>query len=129
MVDEGDQIVQYAFHVFFGRGVVHDLPVCVQIVVPVLIGSGNTVFQALQIGEKLSCNDSERLEGDLIVANDIAMIASMAFMDCNKLTRISLPNTLTSIGSYAFAECDKLENVTIPDSVIEIGSHAFYNCV
>ncbi len=76
----------------------------------------------------LSCNDSERLEGDLIVANDIAMIASMAFMDCDKLTRISLPNTVTSIGSYAFAECDKLENVIIPSGVQEIGSNAFYNC-
>ena len=52
VIDEGDQIVQYTFHVLFGRGVVHDLSVCVQIVVSVLIDSGNTVFQALQIGEQ-----------------------------------------------------------------------------
>lgn len=76
----------------------------------------------------LSCNNAERLEGDLIVADDIKMISNMAFMDCDKLIRISLPNTLMSIGAYAFAECDKLENVIIPNGVQEIGNNAFYNC-
>ena len=44
-----------------------------------------------------------------------------------------IPNTLdglkvTSIGYGAFLDCDTLVNVTIPDGITKIGTRAFFNC-
>ena len=50
----------------------------------------------------------------------------MAFYN-NKLTSVTLPNSVTSIGNRAF-ESNKLTSVTIPNSVTSIGLSAFsYN--
>ncbi|MBR3043348.1 MAG: leucine-rich repeat protein [Oscillospiraceae bacterium] len=46
---------------------------------------------------------------------------------CKKIQSLSLPEGLTSIEVNAFAECDKLTSVSIPDSVKEIGDCAFYD--
>lgn len=48
-----------------------------------------------------------------------------AFFDCNKLTSVSIPNTITSIEGSAFFGCSMMENFTIPNSVVSIGSSAF----
>ncbi len=55
-------------------------------------------------------------------------IGDSAFSGCNKLEKITLPNSLKRIGSYAFNQCYALENITIPDSVTEIGDDAFSVC-
>ena len=46
---------------------------------------------------------------------------------------LTIPSSLnghpvTSIGDYAFFWCEKLTSVTIPDSVTSIGDYAFYGC-
>jgi hypothetical protein len=46
------------------------------------------------------------------------------FFNCNKLTSVTIPNSVTNIGSYAFSSCSSLTNITIPDSVTGIGSNA-----
>ena len=49
VVDEGDEVVQHTLHVLFGCGVIDDLAVGVKVVVPCLIGGGDTHFLAFQI--------------------------------------------------------------------------------
>ena len=51
-----------------------------------------------------------------------------AFYDCNKLTSITIPDSVTSIGVGVFSGCSGLTNVTIPNSVTSIDFEAFYNC-
>ena len=46
----------------------------------------------------------------------------------DKLSSITIPNSVTSIGRYAFAYCNGLESVVIPENVALIGQHVFYNC-
>ena len=46
----------------------------------------------------------------------------------NKLTSITVPNSVTSIGGRAFSGCTRLTSVTIGDNVMWIGGSAFYNC-
>lgn len=83
----------------------------------------------LTVTEKaISGSDREMLAGDLVIPDSIEKISDMAFMDCDKLTRVSLPISLKEIASYAFAECDTLENVVFPASLYSIDSHAFYSC-
>ena len=58
----------------------------------------------------------------------VTTIGGIAFLCCNNLTSITIPNSVTSIGDYAFETCTGLANITIPDSVTWIGVGAFYQC-
>lgn len=51
-----------------------------------------------------------------------------AFIGCNELTTVTIPNTISTIGDYAFSSCSGLVSVTIPNSVTSIGDYAFYGC-
>ncbi len=55
-------------------------------------------------------------------------IGTNAFNKKNKITSITLPNTLKYIGDVAFSECENLKKVNIPDSVTAIDRYAFYWC-
>ena len=51
-----------------------------------------------------------------------------AFGWCQKLTSITIPNTVTTIGNQAFAWCAELKSVSIPNGITSIGTEAFYEC-
>lgn len=58
----------------------------------------------------------------------VAAIADNAFMDCVRLTAITLPVTLRTIGARAFAGCTRLTTLTIPQGVTAIGAEALIYC-
>ena len=43
----------------------------------------------------------------------------------NKLTTVTIPNSVTGIGYGAFRDCSSLTSITIPNNVTSIGSEAF----
>ena len=53
---------------------------------------------------------------------------SAFFRDCNRMTSITIPNSVTSIGDNAFSDCYGLTSITIPPSVTNIGEAAFESC-
>lgn len=55
-------------------------------------------------------------------------IGPRAFMDCDSLSVLSLPNSLKKINNGAFSGCCSLNRITIPDSVESIGKGAFSGC-
>jgi len=55
-------------------------------------------------------------------------IRTSAFVDCDRLTSITIPEGVTSIGDFAFYCCYGLKSVTIPASVTSIGKGAFLEC-
>ena len=61
----------------------------------------------------------------LVVKSGVTSLSSYAFVGCQNLADITLPDTLQTIGTMTFYGCDKLDNVTIPASVRTIGSYAF----
>ncbi len=59
---------------------------------------------------------------------NVTSINENAFYFCNKLTSVTLPNTVTSIGENAFDRCLSLTSFIIPNSVTSIGRYAFATC-
>ena len=59
---------------------------------------------------------------------DVIAIGEGAFRYCNKLTEVSLPNSITSIGTRAFSGCWALTKITLPEGVTTIGQYAFSAC-
>ena len=71
---------------------------------------------------------SSRVELDLSGTTGMTSIEDKAFLDCNALESVTIPNGVTSIGVAAFSGCGALKSVAIPDSVTSIGASAFYRC-
>lgn len=51
-----------------------------------------------------------------------------AFQGCSSLTKITLPDSVSSIEDYVFRECSNLVSFTISDNVTSIGYCSFMNC-
>lgn len=58
----------------------------------------------------------------------IETIEQGAFMNCQALEAIELPDSLQTIGNYAFQNCTKLKQITIPEGVTTLGTGAFSGC-
>ena len=76
--------------------------------------------------------DAEKKCWIITFDKDVKEIGDYAFYgyltDCNKLTSVTIPDSVTTIGFRAFQDCESLTSVTIPDSVTTIGDGAFYAC-
>ncbi len=64
----------------------------------------------------------------MIDGKKVTSIGESAFDCCDKITKITIPNSVTRIGKHAFIECYSLRDVTIPNSVTIIGNGAFAYC-
>lgn len=62
------------------------------------------------------------------IPNSVTNIPNHAFFMCRNLSSVSIGESVTSIGDSAFYWCEKLRSVTIPESVTSIGNCAFWWC-
>ena len=62
------------------------------------------------------------------IGNSVMSIGSYAFSYCSSLTSITIPNSVTSIGNNTFAGCTSLTAINIPNSITSIGNAAFAEC-
>jgi ribA/ribD-fused uncharacterized protein len=68
-------------------------------------------------------------DGDVFAIPDhVTHVGAHAFMNCDKLTEITLPDGLQRIGSQAFWNCWKLKRIHFPAEVVEIGETALFGC-
>ena len=65
---------------------------------------------------------------NITIPDSVTSIERSAFSGCSSLTSITIPNGVTSIGDYAFSNCSSLIGITIPDGVTSIGGSAFSDC-
>ena len=72
--------------------------------------------------------NSESGEGVITFGADVTTIGDNAFMYCEALTSVTIPDSVATIGDNAFYCCYSLTSVTIGDSVTTIGNSAFYGC-
>ncbi len=75
-----------------------------------LSNGGTTVTGLTEYGRTFTELDIPSQIDDVVVTD----IAEEAFKDCNRLTSITVPDSVTSIGKSAFEGCTALTDLTIP---------------
>ena len=93
----------------------------------------NKLTYEIENGEVTITDCDTSLSGDIVLPSKIegkpvTSIGDNAFVDCSRLTSVTIGNGVTSIGSGAFYNCSGLTSITIPNSVTSIGEIAFMNC-
>ncbi len=68
------------------------------------------------------------LTGEFTIPATVTKIYNSAFMRCQQITGITLPDGFLHIGEQAFSDCISLAEVSIPTTATQISSQAFYNC-
>ena len=84
----------------------------------------NNIFYGIEDGlfeSKLSIKE-------LTVPAGVKSISAYAFLGCENIEVVELPDTLENIGELSFMGCRKLEYIKIPENVKDIGVGAFYEC-
>ena len=72
----------------------------------------------------LGCQNMEKVD----MPDSITSIGTRTFMECSSLKEIEISSCVTSIGRFAFSECQNLEKINIPDGVNRIEEETFNNC-
>ena len=85
-----------------------------------------TLFGANIISNKY---DADKECWVIMFDDNVTTIGENAFVWCDNLTSIIIPNSVTSIGNEAFIHCSNLTSITIPNSVTSIGVGAFFGCI
>lgn len=80
------------------------------------------------LGTVFNDNKDIKTFDELKYFTGLTSIANRAFRECQRLTSITLPNTVKSIEDAAFEHCNKLSEIIIPNSVKAIGNWAFETC-
>lgn len=65
----------------------------------------------------------------VVIPDSIKEIGYKAFYNCNSLTTVEFADssTLEIIEQEAFAFCEKLTNISLPETLVKVESYAFYN--
>lgn len=89
--------------------------------------NSNWVNGVLYLGSILVEAD-ENLEGEYTVKEGTTVIASYAFVDCEKLTKITIPGTVKHIADKMFTGCKALETAILEEGVENIDESVFEKC-
>ena len=73
-----------------------------------------------------SCFNSAALK-TIEICPGVSEIPLGAFVGCDGLTEVTIPETVVNIGNFAFRSCSNLKSVNIPASVTSIGENVFEN--
>ena len=93
--------------------------------IPTVVEYNSDTYRVTSIGNAAFC-DCEKLE-KMTIPNSVTSIGSMAFSGC-PLTSLSIPNSVTKIAEYLCGACPSLTSITIPNSVTVIEERAFSYC-
>lgn len=97
-----------------------------EVVIPQTITIKKNIYNVTSIGQKAFMDCDSLIS--ITLPNSITSIEDNAFYGCSALTTITLSENVTNIGKEAFAYCAHLTNITIPSSVTSIGDYAFSYC-
>ena len=62
---------------------------------------------------------------EIVIGESVSTIGNYAFIYCENLAKVSLPNSVTTLGELSFAACKNLSSIIIPESITELPSGVF----
>ena len=65
---------------------------------------------------------------DIVIGDNVKVIADLSFENCKNLTRIIVPDNVVEIGQSAFCNCTNLETIFLGTNVTELKPAVFANC-
>ena len=65
---------------------------------------------------------------EVTIPDGVINIGDYAYKNCQSLEQVSIPESVTNIGQFAFGYCYNLDGITLPENVTNIGSCAFWDC-
>ena len=65
---------------------------------------------------------------EIVIEDGITGIGFGAFMECQKLERVTFADSVTAIAGGAFYGCPKLKKMTLPRNLRTLGDNAFTHC-
>ncbi len=80
------------------------------------------------IGEKFKDHIDITTFNEFQYFTNLTEIPAAAFRGCNRLTEVTMPNSIMTIENAAFSGCTQLSSIVIPNSVTQIKANAFNNC-
>ncbi len=113
------------------------LPVTTAPVIPVLpVGDPYTkglVFTLNEAGNSYTVSGYTGTDTEVVIPSfyqekPVLSIGNNAFYECERLTSITIPDSITSIGEMAFALCVNLTSIELPGSVSSFGKVALSGC-
>ncbi len=114
----------YSYEVSFGEATITDVRNSLygEKTIPSTLGG----YPVTKIGEH-AFENCDKLSC-ITIPDSVTSIGKYAFKDCDILKIIKIPDSVTSIEDYVFFACESINNITIPDSVTSIGDFAFFGC-
>ncbi|MDD6528206.1 MAG: leucine-rich repeat protein [Oscillospiraceae bacterium] len=93
---------------------------------------GNYTYR-IEKGEAIITGYNDTVYEDIVIPSSfdgykVTGIDEGAFKSCNRITGVTIPESVKSIGHSAFRSCAKLKSVKMGNNVQEIGECAFYEC-
>ena len=92
----------------------------------VLYNDGGSLYS--KRNKMLLCYPCSNTDTAYTVKEGTVCIGKDAFLHCDQLVSITLPDTVTEIGDGAFEGCTKLASIVLPESLLTIGARAFAGC-
>ncbi|MCI5582324.1 MAG: leucine-rich repeat domain-containing protein, partial [Anaeroplasma sp.] len=80
------------------------------------------------IGDYAFANCKNLVSVDFEEGSSLETIASSAFSYCDKLTSVSLPDSIITMNNNVFDKCISLKNINIPKSLTAISNSLFIDC-
>ncbi len=71
---------------------------------------------------------SVKLMPTVTIPEGVTRIGGSCFLDCGRLTSVTLPSTLTSIGEYAFWGDTVLTSIVVPEGIKVLEENTFSAC-
>lgn len=73
------------------------------------------------------------IEGDVTIPSQlggypVVFIGEYAFDKCDKITNLTMPDSIIEIGSYAFADCKGLKNISLSPNIKILQNSIFHSC-
>ena len=86
-----------------------------------------------QSGISMKVVFKEKLPSKVVIPSEIngkpvVGLDQSAFLNCDNLTSIYIPDSVTKISSGCFSGCKNLERVRLPSDLKELNHRTFYNC-